>query len=341
MTNLISDPKSFPWRLDLQRGMIEFLNLSREQITESAFLDHRATGANGPKTSAQIATLLSAQTDAPKPRAPAYIFHTAFCSSTLISRCLDMPGRALSLKEPQILVEISGARRFEGPHGQAMFPDLFKLVNSLLARPHEGNERAIIKPSNGANDLLADVLDLEPETQVLLLFRELRPFLLSVIKRGEIGRYFVRTLLHHPWGTDQRLRSMPTGQALQLTDLQAAALVWRLQTEAFSKALTSTPASRIRALNADDFRNDPSAALNAIDGFLDLNLGAERIETIAQGPLLTQDAKHKDRDYDANSREDKTRAIEDEYGSDLDRTIAWLNKLSFPPTNALTSTLIS
>jgi len=134
---------------------------------------------------------------------------------------------------------------------------------------------------------------------------------------------------------------MPTGQALQLTDLQAAALVWRLQTEAFSKALTNTPASRIRALNADNFRNDPSAALNAIDGFLDLNLGAERVETIAQGPLLTQDAKHKDRLYDAKTREDKTRAIEDEYRADLDRTIAWTNKLSFLSTSPLTSTLMS
>jgi hypothetical protein len=340
MTDPISNPQNFPWRLDIQRGTIDFLDLGREMLAAAAFLDHRAPGANRPKTSMQIAAVQSAQASAVKPRPPAYIFHTAFCSSTLISRCLDMPGHVLALKEPQILMDLSGARRFEGQRGQSMFPDMLRLVNNLLARPREGNERAVIKPSNGANDLLFDVLDLEPETQILALFTDIRPFLISVIKRGEIGRYFVRTLLHHPWGADQRIRNLPPEQALQFTDLQAAALVWRLQTDAFSKALAKYPASRIRALNADDFHNDPRGALAALDVFLNLNLGADRVRTIAQGPLLAQDAKHKDRNYDASIRKDEQRAVEEEYGADLNSTITWAQKLSFPPAAPLASTLL-
>lgn len=343
MTDVFSDPTKFPWRIDLACGAIDFITLTREQVAEAAFLDHRAPGGRGPFQSASISELLEAQKTAPPrasaPRAPAYIFHAAFCCSTLISRCLDAPGKALALKEPQILVDLSSARRFGGAAAMQSFPDLRQLIAALLARPFEGGERAIIKPSNGVNDLLADVLDLNEKAQALLLYAELRPFLISVIKRGETGRRFVRSLLHHPWGNDPRLKGLSPDQALQLTDLQAAALIWRLQTEAFSKALRKYP-DRTRALCADDFLNDPEAALGAVDAFFETGLGGDRIAAVASGPLLTRDAKEKDKAYAAAARDDEAHAVEEAHGEDIDAVIAWAEKLPFPDAAPLASTLM-
>ncbi len=340
MTNILTDPDYFPWRINTQTRAVEFHQISRAQIVEAAFLDHRAPGASNPKTSLSVAALKNESDSQKTPRSPAYIFHTAFCASTLICRCLDQPGNALSLREPQILMDLSGARRFEGQSGQALFNDSFQQINMLMSRPHEGNERAIIKPSNGANDLLVDVLKLMPDAPVLLLFTQLRPFLISVLKRGEQGRLFVRSLLHHPWGTDPRLQNMPKEQALGLTDLQACALVWFLQTETFAKALANHPSTRIRALRSDEFQQNPTKSLNAIDDFFGLSLGAKQIDETIKGPLFMQDAKHQDRDYDPSARAGKMRAIEDIHGADLDRTMAWAQKLSPPNAKELTSTLL-
>jgi len=339
VTEIYSDPQQVPWRFNPQTGDYEFLRLTRDKIAEASFLDHRAPGADGSKTYVSFEELKAAASAASKPQTPAYIFHIAFCSSTLISRCLDAPGKALALKEPLSLVSIAHAKGFGNMAGGATYPELFRLTNDLLARPHEGTERAVIKPSNGANDLLADVLALEPNAKVLLLFTNIRRFLLSIVKRGQVGRFFARALLRHPWGEDQRISKMSAAQVLQLTDLHAAALAWLFQTDSFAQALSQYPQSRIRALDASGFEKDPRRALGAMDSFFELGLGEEHIETVMSGPLLTQDAKTTDQAFDAGERAEDEKRLEVMYGDDFDNTIAWAEQQPFHGSKALRTTL--
>jgi len=123
MAAFITDPTNFPLRFDFDRGLFNFVKLSRKEFTDAAFLDHRAPGAQAVIASTPIADLKNQWAEAiaangSVSRKPVYIFHTAFCSSTLISRCLDAPGRILALKEPALLVDISSARRFGGARDQ-------------------------------------------------------------------------------------------------------------------------------------------------------------------------------------------------------------------------------
>jgi len=43
---------------------------------------------------------------------PRFIFHTAFCA-TFLSRCLDVEGVSINLREPQILLDAANAKRLQ------------------------------------------------------------------------------------------------------------------------------------------------------------------------------------------------------------------------------------
>ncbi len=335
----LSDPQSFPWRFDPQNNRVEFAQLSRDDIAEASFLDHRSPGHDAQKSFVPIKTFIESETAATH-KPPVYIFHVAFCASTLITRCLDMPGKALALKEPICLMSLAQAKAQSLANGRSMHPDIFKRLNGLLARPFVGNERAVIKPTNAANNLLADVLA-QPDSKVLLLHTDIRKFLLSVAKRGHIGYVFVRNLLHIPWGLDPRIAKINKQHALTLTDLQSAALVWQLQCDAFSRALSKFPATQLRALDAADFERNPKQALNAIDSFFNLELGQDRIDQVVDGPLLHQDAKETDQTFNAQAHAQKERDIEALIGKDLDRIIAWAEKQPFSTTQLKNSSLLA
>lgn len=345
MPAFIADPTNFPLRFDFNQGFVKFIKLSREEIADSAFLDHRAPGADVSIAAMPIKELenrwLEAEGSNNKlARKPVYIFHTAFCSSTLICRCLDAPGKTLTLKEPALLVDISSARRFGAPQVKAEFRDILQLGVRVLSRAFEGESHVIIKPSNGANDLLPDLLNDNPQAKALLLFTDIRTFLISVIKRGEQGRQFARMLLRHPWGGDARLSGLTGDEALQLTDLQVAALAWNFQVESFMKALVQFSASRVRALDAESFRHDSVLALSAIDEFFELHLGQSHIKDVIDGPIFKTDSKQRGRAFNPEEHRKMTLSIEDEYGNDLDAVIKWVEQLPFERSRPLTSTLL-
>lgn len=316
---LAADPHWLPDALDAGRGVIRFARIDSEALRREAFLDARKDPSVAAWAEAAIADL-APHTPAPAPAA--YIFHSAFCGSTLLARALDMPGRTLSLKEPNVLLDLANARR---AHPAYRSDDLFRrhadIVFRLLERRRAPGERIVIKPTNL-------VLPLAPVAMtrgsaVLFLYGSLREFLLSILKKGEEGRAFARKM-YNIFALDRTpLGAIDPRQVTALTDLQAAALVWRHQLEEMSALLT---APRAASLAYQSFIAEPVGMLRAAAAALDLHLPADPLGAVAEGPIFQADAKFSDKAFTAQARRAANDDLEARHGQDLSAIVAWAER---------------
>jgi hypothetical protein len=236
-----------------------------------------------------------------------------------LARCLDQPGKNLSLKEPAALMAIANLKRTQGADLARAW---LKPTLSLLARPLQGEEAVTIKPTNIVNNLICDVVDLSPDSRHILLTSDLRSFLVSIVKKGEGGRGFARKLFTIFAMDGHAVAKANQVQLMRMSDLQVAALVWHMQITTFMEAM-KVGGNRFAWMDGDEFVQAPAAALEKVDQFFDIGLGAAHATNTAAGPLLGRDAKNPGKSYGPDRRASEAQAIIDQLGPDLDAVIDW------------------
>lgn len=323
LVDVVADSRWFPDGLDLEKGAMVFLDTSRERVASSAFLDQRMDRRGLTHQGSRLEDLAGLTAPA---KAPRFIWHTTFCCSTLLARCLDKPGSNLSLKEPNILMSIANIKRNQGI--QAVQAWLGPALNAL-ARPMEAGEAVTIKPTNLVNNLIAETMACSPQSQHLFMTSDLRAFLVSIAKKGEAGRAFARQVFTILAMDGHPIAETEHRQLMQLSDLQIAALVWHMQVSVFQDAMARAKPGQIAWLDGDDFVRRPKQALRAVDDFFGLGLGQAFTDATATGPLLTRDAKDQSRNYGASLRAQEARKTAQSLGRELDSIIDWSYSL-FP-----------
>ncbi len=297
--DLAADPAWFPHALDMERRSIDFAQIDRAGLAREAFLDARMAGSVKATAAAPIDALTPFVGG--RSNQPAFIFHTAFCCSTLMARALDIPGHSLALKEPDILMSLANAYRMArtGPARREV-DQARDLILQLLARPHQGQEQAVIKLTNTANNLAPMIA--ASDARIILLYGDLKGFLVSVLKKGEACKAFVRKQYTIFTLDPEGVNGIPERQALGLTDLQIAALVWRHQMELFMRLLSAPDSSNLRSLDFRRLLDRPFETLKAANTHLTLNADDAAIEAVATGPVFQKNAKFDDQRYDAGAR---------------------------------------
>jgi hypothetical protein len=218
-----------------------------------------------------------------------FVFHSAYCCSTLIARAFDRPGWAMGLKEPLILNDIVGWRR-RGGQG----PDMAGVLNdvlSLLARPFAPGEAVIVKPSNVTAGIAAAMLALRPGAAALLLRAPLRTYLGSVAKKGLDGRLWVRTLLLGLLDDGLVDLGFSARDHLGHSDLQVAAVGWLAQQALFAGLVARFGPARIRTLDSETLMRDPGAAMVSLAALFGLPLDSAGLAEILAGPAFTRHSK--------------------------------------------------
>ena len=113
-------------------GIAKFVRMDRGAFQASVFLDHRICRPDAEEAVVRV----SRSALPPPPAEVSFLFHSAFCGSTLLSQCLDVPGKRLVLREPQVLRQVWEAQaRHPTAFPSGVVRDWLRLLLPILARP--------------------------------------------------------------------------------------------------------------------------------------------------------------------------------------------------------------
>ena len=302
-------------RYDPEHDAVHFLCVDRETRRRVPFLTDDNLGSPGVplvlgRSAVDVPQEASAEIN--------FIFHSAYCCSTLLANAYDRPGRSFSLKEPVILNDIVGWRQ-RGAEPNAVGSVLNDALR-LLARPFTPGEVSVVKPSNVVNGLATALMGLRPRGRAVLLYAPLEFFLGSIASKGLFGRLWVRDLLRKQLrdGTVD-LGFEPEDYFLQ-TDLQVAAVGWLAQHALFARMAATWP-DRIRTLDSETLTADPAVALAALDAFWGVGSDAnERSRAIADS--FSRNAKSGER-FDAGDRQRAQRAAGEAHRDEVEKVFVW------------------
>jgi hypothetical protein len=312
----LRDPQWLAHRYDEAADAIRFLRCSREARAAAPFLTDEHL-AGHPVAAMPRQTAAAAGGTAPV--APVgFIFHSAYCCSTLLANIFDLPGKAMALKEPQILNDMVGWRH-RGADPAAVGAVLDTSL-ALLARPFAPGEAVIIKPSNVVNGLASAMLTLRPDAPAILLHAPLRAFITSIARKGMWGRLWVRELLSRQLTDGMVDLGFEPRDYLLHTDLQAAAVGWLAQQKLFAALIARWP-DRVRSLNSETLVAGPAQAVTAATKLFSVNVAADVIDA-AVTVEFGRDAKS-GATFDAGQRAAAQAAGEAIHAEEIDKVTAW------------------
>lgn len=254
-----------------------------------------------------------------------FIFHSAYCCSTMMARAFDIPGVSMGLKEPVILNDMIGWRR-RGADNQKLAAVLDKSLD-LLARPMGDDRAVIIKPSNICTPLAIPVLKLRPESKALLLYAPLESYLQSIVKKEMWGRIWVRDVLLGSLKDGYAVGGFSPEELLQLTDLQVAAIGWLSQHAAFAKIIETIGRDRVKTLDSDSFLASQSETMTALNGLFGLGMDNATITESVNGPAFKSHSKldqgKRSEIFDAKTRQKEQNRMAELHGAEIDMVTQW------------------
>jgi hypothetical protein len=313
---LVADAQWLAHRYDPGQDAVHFLPVPRAEHARATFLTDEYLQAGAPI----VVRRADAIAAAPAPAPIHFVFHSAFCLSTLVARAFDRPGWAMGLKEPTIFNDLVGWRR-RGGQG----PDMAEVLNdalTLLARPFHAGEAIVVKPSNIVNGIAPALMALRPDARALFLHAPLRTYLTSVAKKGMWGRLWVRTLLLGL--LDDRAIDLGFGPRDHLgqTDLQVAAVGWLAQHAQFAALAARLGPGRLRTLDSETLLAEPRDAMAALAAHFGLTIDDAALDEIIAGPAFISHSKFGTQ-FDASARADEYRTATAVHADEIEKVAIW------------------
>ena len=314
----MNDKVWFP--VSLSGAAVNWVETTRAHLSETAFLFEKEF------TDLPIRSLPAGQVPF-RPEAPLhdlqprYIFHTAFCCSTLLARATFVTGKTLDLKEPDILMQLANVERNNPGQAKAF-------LETVEAGLFPAFVQSVVKPTNAANRLV-ELLMRHPNAKAVIIHSDLESFVLSIARKGEEGRSFVRRLFNILQLDDSFASSLPPRDVFTLSDLQIAGFVWGIQCAQLSRLQQLYP-DKVRTIHCDKFLDQTEESLLKLAGFFDLEIDKTDVKTITQGALFSRNSKFPGQEYDASLRQDEQKAANDQFADSLDFVRDWVKKLPHP-----------
>lgn len=328
--DLVQNPTYLAYKFNFDNECVEFLPLIEGDLQRATWLKQSELGSDRRLIAvplAQLAKTIKSQKSLKSEKPTRFIFHTAYCASTFLTRCLDASGMSVSLREPQLLLDAANAKRLKwrSKSNQFDYRHLITFALALFKKHASVDESLIIKPINSVNNIIPELLQVIGPSKSLMLYTDARNFLLSTLKKGEEARQTVRAMFDLTRCDFPHLSHLRLTDAIHMSDLKITLTLWRLQLEQAEQVLAHFSTNEIMAsLYAEVLVENPLNALHSVNRFLDLGIPAEKITEIGNGDTFAKDAKNTKIEFSASRRQEKYRAVKEFYGTDLDNAYHWL-----------------
>lgn len=258
--------------IDTGDDRVTLIPTTRDRLRAHAFLDGRSDFSSGPTVVSPLAEWI---TSLPAPSEPdRYIFHVGFCGSTLLARMLDVPGRALVLREPNCLAHLAN-------HGQGRCS--LDFVRRHLRAPWAEGEAVVVKPSNWANSLLREISESAAPMLPLFLHMGRDAFLRAVFRGGNQRIAFAARAAVHLSGRDERdallvARALEAECDDQRRLARLALVMLHIQVRMFRDACAKAGWGKERWFSHEELISDPVDAAQRVAKVLEIELSVSDIE---------------------------------------------------------------
>ncbi len=310
---IVKDAQWFPHRYDPSHDAVHFRKLPRQAHRDAVFITDDYIPAGEPVVVRRGEAMAARPVAAPIH----FIFHSAFCCSTLLARAFDIEGVSMGLKEPVLLNDLVGWQQ-RGGTARQIAPVLDDGL-ALLARPFGKGEAVIVKPSNVTLGLAPGIMTMRPAARALLLHAPVRVYLGSIAKKGMTGRLWVRELLVKQMREGLHNLGFSGEDYLGQTDLQVAAMGWLAQHALFARMIDQFGPDRVRSLDSETLMADPAAAVDALARFYRLAVNAAGV---VASPAFTRHSKSGDK-FAGAERTAENAAAARGHEDEIEKVIVW------------------
>ena len=330
--SFVGDLRWFPIDLDRQTGAIRFADVGDGRPRWQDLLEITAGERHPPQKSLPAAAAFKLVTSDPAQPRVNFIWHTSYCCSTAIASALDVPGRNVSLFEPQILVSVANARRQADRLRRGDISWLSDAVFRLLGRPYFDGASVTVKPAPVSNYLAADAAA-KTKGKMLFLYSDCRSFLLACARYGEHRRRIVRHLFNEIRNDGEASERWTAESIAGLTDLEIAGLTWQMQIARFSQYLGRF-GDRAASLDCDAFLAAPQDVTVKIWEFFELPGDPSESELFQDPGFLRRHSKYAGQSFAPDERGRAERDLDPILREEIDR-IAEASCALFPDPNSV------
>jgi len=332
---LFRSPDFYPLKMDFDNGIISFLPMSRATYKASSFLDGRTQPASSERYDIPAADPLPAVAELPAvPNRVHYIFHAAFCCSTLLARYLELIPPCFVLKEPLFLTQMAvvrpraiaahGVRNNDGALDPAEWTRLFDLCARLLGRGYAPEDIVAIKVNDICNSLGELLLARDAASKAVFVTIGLKDFLLVLLKSPD-RRQWLRGRLLKARRDAAIIPELAGFDPAQMSDAEGGAYLWALN-EALRTRLCSLDPTRVLTLPGEEISDAPARAVRAVANHFGLPDSEGWPKDIFCGATAARYAKDPSRAYDSGSRRKELKTLQKQIGAEADRGVEWAAK---------------
>jgi hypothetical protein len=331
LSSLMLSPELYPIAIDRLRHRVSFVPMSPDRYRSASFSDLATAGTAATAYTFNLDDLLLYGIHIPNHAVPVhYVFHTAYCCSTLLARYLDLIPPCFVLREPSLLAQIATLRPSGNPkpnlaHNAATeeeWQELMKLALRLLTRTYTPANVVVIKVNDLCNSLGSELLLTDARSRIVFLYVSLSTFILSVLKR-QSRRVWLRRRLRDTRKAAESVPELARIDPAKLRDAEGAAYLWLLNKTHYDNLRRGDHSARVFACDGERVAESPEIAIADIAAFFGLPLSQQGLSQLLAHPFVGRYSKDQSVQYDAESRRHDLAEMQSRFGVETEKGVEW------------------